>query len=124
MKKYLYMLPILLGLAALPLAAQEQKGNEKKTNIDLEKDITKISRALGHIIGQQLKSSGIEVEMYHITISVQMSLKELESLGVEFEMDEVIIGAQESLKGIASPMTEQEFSQAISMAQEGAVQKH
>jgi len=76
-----------------------EKGKEASSSADL-KDIRIISKAFGHLIGQNL-----------------------ESLGLEFDMSQVIVGIQERMKGETSPMTESECIQAISLIQEGAFQK-
>ena len=101
MKKFLYLVPIVFGLTILPLFAIETtKHEETKPSIDLEKDISKISNAFGHIIGQNLTS-----------------------LGLDFKMSDVIQGIQDSTAGKESPMNESECIQAISMMQEASTKK-
>lgn len=80
------------------VALQEEVAPEKQPEV--EKDVGKISRAFGHIIGQNL-----------------------ESLGLEFDFQQVIAGIQENLRGETSPLNEQECIQAISLMQENAFQK-
>ncbi len=65
----------------------------------VEQDVRKISKAFGHIIGQNL-----------------------ESLGLNFDLKEVILGIEECIKGESSPLTESECIQAISLMQENAFQ--
>jgi peptidylprolyl isomerase len=95
-------------LAAISLGAHIQaeeahlseKGKQAAPSTTEVKDIRTISKAFGHLIGQNL-----------------------ESLGLEFDMNQVIVGIQERIRGEASPMTESECIQAISMIQEAAFQK-
>lgn len=68
-------------------------------DVKVEKDIGKISKAFGHIIGQNL-----------------------ESLGLNFDLKQVITGIEECIKGEPSPLSESECIQAISLMQENAFQ--
>lgn len=99
MKKYFSLLPALMVGCAL-FAAEPQKVEEKKPQVNVEKDLPKISKAFGHIIGQNLTS-----------------------LGLDFDMKEVIQGIQDCVNGVPSPMNESECIQAITAIQENAFQK-
>ncbi len=63
-------------------------------------DIGKVSKAFGHLIGQNLGS-----------------------LGLDFNMKEVIAGIQDSMNGVEPPMSETECIQAIAIIQENAFQR-
>jgi len=58
-------------------------------------DVAKLSEALGHLLG-----------------------KNLESMGMNFDMAKVVQGMQDSHEGKEAPMTEQECVQALATAQE------
>ena len=58
-------------------------------------DVTKISEAMGHMIG-----------------------KNLEALGLDFDLDAIVKGLKEESQGIDSPMNEDECVQAIAVLQE------
>lgn len=60
-----------------------------------EPDVGKISEAMGHIIG-----------------------KNLESLGLDFDLDAIVKGLKEESQGKASPLNEDECVQAIAQLQE------
>ncbi|MBS0585659.1 MAG: FKBP-type peptidyl-prolyl cis-trans isomerase [Verrucomicrobia bacterium] len=94
----------IFSFGALPLfGAQEVISVEPATIAPLvkaaEHDMTKISRAFGHLMGQHL-----------------------ETLGLEFDMPSVIQGIQDRLNGIAAPMSETECLQALGQIQEIAFQ--
>lgn len=108
MKKRLFIFGIIASLAAFvsikaantevaPEALAAEMAEAKTVD---PKEIPKISKAFGHIIGQNL-----------------------ESLGLDFDMAAVIHGIQDSLNGIESPMSESECFQAISVIQENAFKK-
>ncbi len=101
----------IISLLALPLAlsvgvlAAEPKAQaallEPTKSLETAPgDLAKVSKAFGHMIGQNL-----------------------ESLGLEFDMKEVMQGIQDCVNGIQPPMTEAECIQAISLIQENAFQK-
>lgn len=60
-----------------------------------EPDVTKLSEAMGHIIG-----------------------KNLQSLGLDFDLDAIVKGLQEESEGKSSPLNEDECVQAIAVLQE------
>jgi peptidylprolyl isomerase len=63
-------------------------------------DTKKVSKAFGHIVGQNLLA-----------------------LGLDFDMKEVLQGIQDCVNGLEAPMSETECIQAISLIQETAYQK-
>lgn len=77
------------------LFAKESPPQEEKIH-----DVTKISEAFGHLIG-----------------------KNMETIGVDLDLNYVIKGLQDAAKGIQSPLSEIECVQAISSAQEIAYKK-
>jgi hypothetical protein len=58
-------------------------------------DVTKVSEAMGHIIG-----------------------KNLQNLGLDFDLDAIVKGLKEESEGKASPLNEEECVEAISVLQE------
>jgi peptidylprolyl isomerase len=84
-----------LALALSSLCAEEQPKAVEQTPAQV--DIQKISEAFGHLIG-----------------------KNIESLGLKVDIAQVIKGLQDATAGISSPMTEMECVQAITTAQEAA----
>lgn len=60
-----------------------------------ELDVIKISEAMGHMIG-----------------------KNLDSLGLDFDLDAIVRGIKEESEGITSPMNEDECIQAIAVLQD------
>ncbi len=67
---------------------------------EVEKEISQISEAFGHLIG-----------------------KNIDTLGVEFDMELVVKGLKDATSGKNSPMTEAECIEAISAVQEAAFKK-
>lgn len=65
------------------------------TGICEEPDVAKISEAMGHIIG-----------------------KNLQSLGLDFDLDAIVKGLKEESEGISSPLNEDECVQAIATLQD------
>ncbi|MBU6383590.1 MAG: hypothetical protein KGR16_04680 [Verrucomicrobia bacterium] len=76
-KMFLFACPLLLGAA------------------EKELDVSKVSEAIGHMIG-----------------------KNLEELGLDFDLDAVVKGLKEESEGIRSPLNEDECVQAIATLQE------
>lgn len=74
----------------------ESKSQSKK-HAEQKKEITKISESFGHLIG-----------------------KNLESMGVELDIQAIVKGLKDSAAGKNSPMTETECIQALTSAQESA----
>jgi peptidylprolyl isomerase len=103
MKKFIPLIAIPFAAFTTFLAADAKAPATEeaaKTNEVNPPDLTKISKAFGHMVG-----------------------KNLESIDIDFDMKEVLIGIQECLDGKASPMTEAECIQGISLIQENAFQK-
>ncbi len=103
MKRYIPLLALPL-VAAFGFLCSDSKAlgtSEPSKAVATEpQDIVKISKAFGHMIGQNL-----------------------ESLGLEFDMKSVMQGIQDCMNGLPSPMTEAECIQAISLIQDNAFQK-
>ena len=110
MRKYVALMASLAALTTNFTHANESVDLEKSQqevadltdateNVKVEKDIGIISKAFGHIIGQNL-----------------------ESLGLNFDLKQVITGIEECIKGDPSPLSESECIQAISLMQENAFQ--
>lgn len=110
MRKYVTIVASLITLSASSLYADQIIENENANMLEsedtllgadakVEKDIGKISKAFGHIIGQNL-----------------------ESLGLNFDLKQVITGIEECIQGQPSPLSESECIQAISLMQENAFQ--
>lgn len=85
---------ISLLLFSITLFGKEGSKEEKTS------DVAKISEAFGHLIG-----------------------KNIETIGVDLDLTYVIKGLQDAAKGIQSPLSEVECVQAISQAQEIAYKK-
>lgn len=65
-----------------------------------ELDVTKVSEAMGHMIG-----------------------KNLEALGLDFDLDAIVKGLKEESEGKSSPLNEDECVQAIATLQEEKITK-
>lgn len=99
MKKFIPLLALPL-VASMGFLLGDPKTPETPAIEAPSQDIAKVSKAFGHMIGQNL-----------------------ESLGLSFDMKEVMQGIQDCVNGVPSPMTEAECIQAISFIQESALQK-
>ncbi len=88
MKPFAFIITAVFCLSAHVAYCKESKGAKKK-------EITKVSEAFGHLIG-----------------------KNLESIGLELDIQSIVKGLKDSAAGKTSPMTENECIQAISAAQE------
>jgi peptidylprolyl isomerase len=88
MKPFSFVVAALICFSTHALCSKEPKGDQKK-------EITKVSEAFGHLIG-----------------------KNLESIGLELDIQAIVKGLKDSAAGKTSPMTENECIQAISAAQE------
>lgn len=99
MKKSLPFLALLLTSIGSSAFASEPASQEIPAQSEPAKtlDIPKISKAFGHLLGQNIQS-----------------------LGLEFDMPMLVQGIQDFAKGIEAPMTESECIQAISLIQENA----
>lgn len=103
MHKWIFSAAVLsIALSTTFCAASEEKpqGTKQEAPAVDPTDIPKISKAFGHIVGQNLVS-----------------------LGLDFDMQEVIHGIQDSLNGIDPPLSESECFQAITAIQENAFKK-
>ncbi len=96
MKSFSFIIAAVFCLTAHVAQAEESKVNTKKP-AEQKKEIVKISEAFGHLIG-----------------------KNLESIGLELDLQAVVKGLKDAAAGKTSPMTESECIQAISVAQEAA----
>lgn len=67
---------------------------------DATLDVTKVSEAIGHMIG-----------------------KNLDDLGLDFDLDAIVKGLREESEGISSPLNEDECVQAITVLQEEKMEK-
>ncbi len=99
MKKYLKLIAPSLLLTFSTAFAEGPPLQEEVKAEKVEQDVGKISKAFGHIIGQNL-----------------------ESLGLKFDLKQVIAGIEECIRGEPSPLSETECIQAISLMQENAFQ--
>ncbi len=104
MKKFipLLALPLALSIGFLPAETKAEITTLESTKSfeTSPQELAKVSKAFGHMIGQNV-----------------------ESLGLDFDMKEVLQGIQDCVNGIQAPMTEAECIQAISLIQENAFQK-
>lgn len=101
MKKY-FALSLALMASTLLFGENKQEpvvAKDLSTPIDLDRDIDKISKALGHLLGQNLTS-----------------------MELQFNIKEVIAGIEGALEGQESPMSEEECIHAITLIQERAYQ--
>jgi peptidylprolyl isomerase len=88
----------LLSMVFFSILNAEEKTEEPKKEEAL--DISKISEAFGHLIG-----------------------KNIETLGIKLDLVQVIKGLEDEAAGKSSPMTEMECVQAISTVQENLFKK-
>ena len=91
MKSFFLFITTTFCLVSGAAESTESKSNSKEQ----KKEIIKISEAFGHLIG-----------------------KNLESIGVELDIQAIVKGLKDSAAGKNSPMTESECIQAITVAQE------
>ncbi len=75
-------------------------GDEPVSAVSETQDVKKVSKAFGHIVGQNLLA-----------------------LGLDFDMKEVLQGIQDCVNGLEAPMSETDCIHAISLIQESAYQK-
>ncbi len=96
MKPFSFIIAAVFCLTSV-IAHSEESTNKTpaKKPADQKKEIVKISEAFGHLIG-----------------------KNLESIGLELDIAAVVKGLKDASAGKTSPMTENECIQAISAAQE------
>ncbi len=94
MKPFHLFITVIFCLSTQMSYCGEAKSNQKKLG-EQKKEIVKISEAFGHLIG-----------------------KNLESIGLELDIQAIVKGLKDSAAGKTSPMTENECIQAISTAQE------
>lgn len=99
MKKFLSLFTLLLTFAGFSVFAHDSSAKEATTEAEAAKplDIPKISKAFGHLLGQNIQS-----------------------LGLDFDMPMLVQGIQDYAKGVEPPMTETECIQAITQIQEAA----
>src|SRR3989339_932468 len=96
MKSFSFFIIAVFSITAHALYSEETKTNQKKP-AEQKKEIAKISESFGHLIG-----------------------KNLESMGVELDIQAIVKGLKDSAAGKNSPMTENECIQALTSAQESA----
>ncbi len=101
-KKLPYIFSLFIAaMGILPAESKAPASQEPLKQVAQEApDLAKVSKAFGHMIGQNL-----------------------DSLGLKFDMKEVMQGIQDCVNGVQAPMTEAECIQAISLIQESVFQK-
>lgn len=99
MKKFLSLFTVLLTCVGFSVFANDAPSKDAPTETQEAKplDIPKISKAFGHLLGQNIQS-----------------------LGLEFDIPMLVNGIQDYSKGIEAPMTEAECIQAITQIQEAS----
>ena len=104
MRRFIPMLALPLVAATSFICSEirvvSEGAEQAKAAVTEGQDLEKISKAFGHMIGQNLTS-----------------------LGLDFDMKSVMQGIQDCMNGFPSPMTEAECIQAISVIQDNAFQK-